>query len=254
MVVCRRGNDAPVLDTNGNPDDHAFLNQKATNIFNRNLSEAQNYKVVSKPGAPNVYMVSRKNGRGNISGNNQAEEYIVFFNEEDKTCNCRCLANGINGAACKHIYAVIIKLDKRYIFHDEEKAAMLFHQCFFKKNLEAAYRLVINQTHGSSLKCDNMQGPVITSKSHLGKRIRSSHNRHQSKSSGVKISHCSKCGECGHNISSCEFKDYSDADMYIARRDSLERNSERPKSFIKVNLGVITTFSASRFCNIIIFA
>ncbi len=70
--------------------------------------------------------ITYNGSQGNKEACKPPQDRIVFFNEEEQKMNGACLANGKDGVACRHIYAVVFGLNKRHLFNDEKQLSCSF--------------------------------------------------------------------------------------------------------------------------------
>jgi hypothetical protein len=210
-------------DSNSN-----FLSNHALEIRSQNLKDAQRLRVQKDHGASNCYRVHRNRGNHRSATGKDSElgishdEQTVVINIEEGVCNCTCNDLADYRIACKHIIAALIHLRKNHYLQDYSKAHMFYHKCYLVENIKNAYKESIKTLWGPILEKTNTMGPIVGSKSHLGKRIRSAHNRHQSKKTGRVLKKCSICRFSNHTRRKCPMRDLSVEDRKQALADIFE--------------------------------
>ncbi len=154
---------------------------------------------------------------------------IVYMNYERGECNCTCGRKELlEGMPCHHFLKVMYHLKlQNEIMHDDAKLEMLFHKCYFVKNLRAAYEQDINLPCGN-LEQDNAMGPIITANNPVAKRYLSSHEKHLCKETSKKggkvpkkrkVGHCGICHNDTHDRRKCISTQLTKKDISITTRD-----------------------------------
>lgn len=197
-----------------------FITNYAMRLREINLLHGQRLRVKKAPGLINTYFVHRQRGvkrgatgRDHELGLSQDEQRVSFDITKD-ICNCSCREWNDIGIACKHIMAVLVYLKLNGLLMNPAKAHLFYHKCYLMSNLQEMYKHSIEPIWGVPLRKDNTLGPIIHGKCALGKRIRSSHNRHQSIATGrlLQGKSCAICKSKLHTKRKCPLKDLSEYD------------------------------------------
>jgi len=212
--------------------DQAFLIKTASDIRTKTILAAQKCHVLAKENCNDKFLVSsrpitadRIMRKVNEAGG--PEEYVVHLDTQNKISTCTCPAYGMHGIACKHIFAVLIRTNRKDLWREEEHRDLFFHRCYFQDNLKEAYSKRVNRVFGQPLQVNTAEGsplmPATTTTGKSFKRIPSSFSKHQAVQTGTAPSKrkrtCTKCGSEGHVATVCKLKKLTEQEIHLAQRD-----------------------------------
>ncbi len=186
-----------------------FLNSIASKNLDRQILESRKYGCRSLTEA-NTFGVWDNQKRYDL-----AEKYIVKLDFENKSCSCQCLAYGMHGMGCKHIFCALQHERKLHLWDKVDYREMFFHPCYYKENLTEAYSLDVKELFNSNLAVDNTEPPIVVANYWNNKFLRaaSSFNKHQPKASGAKVTRCGHCSLPGHTVTKCKFRDVDKSEI-----------------------------------------
>ena len=150
-------------------------------LFRRNFDASAPYTVEAKTGCTVTFYVTNRTrttqNKRDVTGKNKnnflpdnLDEKEVTLDLSKKFCHCKCLAFGMHGICCKHVFAVLKHLKRMDLFHCESTLTMCINSCYLKSNLKRAYEQSIDPMFNCTLEETATLGPIILSTSKQSKR------------------------------------------------------------------------------------